>query len=260
MMSSSWAYAAGIQARNSDRSRGVRTPETTSSPCASMRKSPLGSGAPVTSSREKATPEPEVGPLVAVDHLLDVDRRAPFVGDVVDPPVGDGALAHPRIEDRADGLLELLAGIGGEVVERLEAPGQLAQGVGVELGVQAHAALALDPRDLVLEARARHAAHDVAEHLHEPAVGVPCEARVAGARGQPLDRLVVEARGSGRCPSFPASSRARRCARRPAAGRAGRPATCRRAPPGARAPRRSPTRGPPGPSGRRACTPRMPRS
>ncbi len=45
-------------------SRGVRTPETTSSPWASMRKSPLGSGPPVTSSREKATPEPEVGPLL----------------------------------------------------------------------------------------------------------------------------------------------------------------------------------------------------
>jgi hypothetical protein len=42
----------------------VRTPETTSSPCASIRKSPLGSGAPVTSSREKATPDADVGPLL----------------------------------------------------------------------------------------------------------------------------------------------------------------------------------------------------
>ena len=75
--------------------------------------------------------------LVAVDHLLHVDRGAPVVGDVVDAPVGDGALAHPGVEDRADGLLELLAGVGREVVERLEARRQLAQGVGVELGVQA---------------------------------------------------------------------------------------------------------------------------
>ena len=45
-------------------SRGVRTPETTSSPWALGRKSPLGSGAPVTSSRENATPEPEVSPLL----------------------------------------------------------------------------------------------------------------------------------------------------------------------------------------------------
>ena len=131
--------------------------------------------------------------LVAVDHLLDVDRRAPVVRDVVDAPVGDGALAHPRVEDRADGLLELLARIGGEVVERLEARRQLAQRVGVELRVERDAALALDARDLVLEARAGDAAHDAAEHLHEPAIGVPREARIAGALRQALDGLVVEA-------------------------------------------------------------------
>ena len=45
-------------------SRGVRAPETTSSPCALGRKSPEGSGAPVTSSRENATPEPLVSPLL----------------------------------------------------------------------------------------------------------------------------------------------------------------------------------------------------
>ena len=42
----------------------LRTPETTSSPWALMRKSPLGSGAPVTSSRLKATPEPLESPLL----------------------------------------------------------------------------------------------------------------------------------------------------------------------------------------------------
>ena len=42
----------------------MRTPETTSSPCALGRKSPLGVGSPVTSSREKATPLPEVSPLL----------------------------------------------------------------------------------------------------------------------------------------------------------------------------------------------------
>ena len=36
----------GIQSRSSERSRGVRTPETTSSPCARGRKSPDGSGRP----------------------------------------------------------------------------------------------------------------------------------------------------------------------------------------------------------------------
>ena len=45
-------------------SRVLRTPLTTSSPWALIRKSPDGSGAPVISSREKATPEPEVSPLL----------------------------------------------------------------------------------------------------------------------------------------------------------------------------------------------------
>ena len=47
--------------------------------------------------------------LVAEDHLLDVDRRAPVVRDPADAPVLDGALARPRVEDRADRLRELVA-------------------------------------------------------------------------------------------------------------------------------------------------------
>ena len=42
----------------------LRTPETTSSPWALARKSPEGSGSPVISSRLKATPDPEVSPLL----------------------------------------------------------------------------------------------------------------------------------------------------------------------------------------------------
>ena len=52
----------GSSSASSCSGRGVRTPETTSSPCASSRKSPLGSGAPVTSSRENATPVAEPAP------------------------------------------------------------------------------------------------------------------------------------------------------------------------------------------------------
>ena len=171
----------------------LRTPETTSSPWALIRKSPLGSGAPVTSSRLKATPEPLVVALVAEDHLLDVDRGAPVVGDAVDAPVGRGALAVPRVEDGADGLLELLARLGRELVELLEAARELAQRLDVELGVVLDAAVGLHALDLVLEALALDAAHDVAEHLHEAPVGVPREALVLGLARQPLHRLVVEA-------------------------------------------------------------------
>ena len=45
-------------------SRVLRTPETTSSPWALTRKSPDGSGSPVTSSREKATPVADSSPLL----------------------------------------------------------------------------------------------------------------------------------------------------------------------------------------------------
>ena len=61
-MSSSSPWASGIFSAISERSSGVRTPDTTSSPCALTRKSPEGSGAPVISSREKATPEHERSP------------------------------------------------------------------------------------------------------------------------------------------------------------------------------------------------------
>ena len=58
------ACAAGMTSRRSAMSWVLRTPETTSSPWALTRKSPDGSGAPSTSSRLKATPEPDVSPLL----------------------------------------------------------------------------------------------------------------------------------------------------------------------------------------------------
>src|SRR5436190_1844823 len=56
--------------------------------------------------------------LVAEHHLLDVDRRAPLVGDVVDAAVLDGAVAGPGAEHRADGLPELLPRLLREVLAR----------------------------------------------------------------------------------------------------------------------------------------------
>ena len=130
---------------------------------------------------------------IAEDHLLDADRRAPFVGDPVDAAVLDRAIAQPRVEDRVDRLRQLLARLRRELVELAEAGGQLAQGVRVELGVLLDAALALGLLDGLLEALAGDAAHDVAEHLDEAPVGVPGEALVVRRPGQALDGLVVEA-------------------------------------------------------------------
>ncbi len=63
-MSISCACASGMTSAISEISLVLRTPETTSSPWALTRKSPLGSGAPVISSRENATPVPLVSPLL----------------------------------------------------------------------------------------------------------------------------------------------------------------------------------------------------
>ena len=70
---------------------------------------------------------------VAEDHLLDVDRGAPVVGDAVDPAVGDRALPVPGVEHRGDRLAELLARLererlAGRLLEQPpEGRGQLAQ-------------------------------------------------------------------------------------------------------------------------------------
>ena len=130
--------------------------------------------------------------LVPEDHLLHVDGRAPLVRDALDAAVLDRPLAHPRVEYGTDRLDQLLARVGRELVQRLEALGQLPQRGGFEVGVQRHATLALRAGDLVLEPFGRDAAHDVSEHLHEAAVGVPCEALVTGAPGQALHGAVVQ--------------------------------------------------------------------
>ena len=133
------------------------------------------------------------GSLVAVDHLLHVDRRAPIIGNPVDAPVGHRAISRPRVKDRVDGAVQLLARVLGEVVESLEACCELTQSVGVELSVEGDAELTLDLRDLLLEVRSGHATNDVTEHLHEPPVGVPGKPGVAGARRQSLGGGVAQA-------------------------------------------------------------------
>jgi hypothetical protein len=116
----------------------------------------------------------------------------------VDAPVGHGALAHPRVEHRADRLAQLLAGVLREVlagslpVERLEVGHERAQVVHRQVGVELHARGALSLRDRGLDPLARHPAADVAEHLHEAPVRVPREALVAGYAREALHAAVVQ--------------------------------------------------------------------
>src|SRR5262249_42166793 len=133
------------------------------------------------------------------DHLLDVDRGAPLLGDAVEAAVVDGALATPGVEDRRDRppqldrwvLRELLAGL--RRVEPLELGGPPTEGRGPERHVLAHPGLALGGGDQLLVALAGDPAADVAEHLGEAAVGIPGEALVAGGGGEALDGDVREA-------------------------------------------------------------------
>jgi hypothetical protein len=131
---------------------------------------------------------------VAEDHRLHVDGGAPRLGDAVQLAVEVRAIVVPRAEHGADGAPELGVRILGELDAapladgRLELGDQLAQVVGGELGVELDAARVLlgleqllERIDLVLVLRLE-AEHDVAVHLHEAAIGVVGEARIAGER------------------------------------------------------------------------------
>ena len=132
--------------------------------------------------------------LVPEHHLHDVHGRAKVVGDPVGAPVHLRARCLPGVEDRSHGALELVAGVLWEVrAERLVPGDELPQVLGVELDVLGDAALCLEGGKLLFEELAVDARHDVAEHLHQPAVGVEREPLVARRAREPLDSLVVQA-------------------------------------------------------------------
>ena len=109
-----------------------------------------------------------------------------------------GAWDVPRLEYRLDRAAELLAGVLGEpatglvLVDPLEPRDQLGQVVVGQVDVLIDAALALEHRELLLEAVAVDAVDRLAVHLDQPSVRVVGEAAVPGRRSQALDRFVVE--------------------------------------------------------------------
>ena len=141
---------------------------------------------------------------VAEDHHLDVDGRAPGLGDAVQLAVGDGPLVVPGAEDGPDRAPQLLARILGEVMARFffdglfeprdEVP-QVGRG---QLHIALDAALALfflDDRleriDLVL-LDGLEPEDDVAVHLDEAAIRIVNETGVPGLGDEGRDRLFVE--------------------------------------------------------------------
>ena len=144
---------------------------------------------------------------VAVDHRLHVDRGAPLGRNVVLAAVDDRPIVHPRSEHRTDRAEQLIPGRARELLaralldHRLEADHQLLEIVDGQPGVFDVLVIALVlesvdhslERVVILIRTLLHAEDDVAVHLHEAAVAVPGEARIAGLRRQRLDRLVVQA-------------------------------------------------------------------
>ncbi len=132
-------------------------------------------------------------------HLHDVDRGPEIVRDLVRLPVDLRARRVPGVEDRAVRALQLRRGVlrerrpGLGLVDLGERGDELAEVVGGEVDVLRDSALGLQVRERLLEAVPVDARDHLPVHLHEAAVGVEREARVAGRLRESLDRDVVQA-------------------------------------------------------------------
>ena len=267
MISISCACASGNSSSSSDRSRVLRTPETTSSPCAFWRKSPDGPGAPVVSSRVKATPEADVSPLLpnticctftAVPHSSGMRFRRRYSPRARRsrsrrPPGSPGAAARaaPAGSPRRFRAAKI----------RLNSVGQVA-------GAPPRRGRCRAPRpccpcapDRVLEAGAVDTPHDVAEHLHEAPVGVPPEARRCPCVAiRPCTELSLRPRlrTVSSIPGIDSRAPERTDTSSGSSGSPRRFPVCSLA--GARAPRRPAPRARPGTCRPRACRRRTPRS
>jgi hypothetical protein len=140
-----------------------------------------------------------VGAQVAEHHRADVDGGTGVAGDALAAAVDDRPLGVPRVEDGVDRHVHLLARVLREVLvglladDRLEPADDVLQVLGVQVEIEVRALLALHLVQGVLEELAVDVEHGLAEHLDQPAIGVPGEPLAAGLLRQPLHRLVVEA-------------------------------------------------------------------
>ena len=137
---------------------------------------------------------------IAEHHGLDVDRRAPALGNVVQAPVGDGAVVHPARKHSTDGAPQLLVRVLRKRLAKLFLDLGLVEGDdalpldGRQFGVELVAKPALLVFEDFLEHFVVEAHDDIGIHLDEAAVAVIGKAGVAGIGGQRLDRLVVQAK------------------------------------------------------------------
>ena len=138
---------------------------------------------------------------VAEDHGLHVDGGAQHVVNVVDAAIGLGAIVQPGAKHGVARHHQLLVRVLrklalGVLLHHLLVFGDdFLQRLGVEFGVELGLLLLLLAVEHFLKCLLGDVEHDRAEHLNQPAIGVIGEARIVAAPGQPLDRLVVQARG-----------------------------------------------------------------
>ena len=159
-----------------------------------------GSRSPVDGSRVKQTPVPGRLALVAEHHLDDVDRRAEVVRDLVRRAGRPARAASPTSRRRRGRAARAAPARPAGTARRPRArrsPGTSRSSSRRSSAVSStscvHAPLLLQRLSSPSKRCAVDPVDDLAVHLDQPPVRVVGEARVAGRRGEPLDRLVVQA-------------------------------------------------------------------
>ena len=131
---------------------------------------------------------------VTEHHALHIHSGTPIGGDTILGSVGDGTFVVPGAEHGANSTLELLPGVGGEILscaaqhQCFESLHQLAAILGSEFCIRNIASVAFLLQGLdfgfkrlhVLTLTLLHPHHHIAIHLHKAAVAVPSKTRIGG--------------------------------------------------------------------------------
>ena len=148
--------------------------------------------------------------LVAEHHALNVDGSAEVVGNLVLLTVEGRTRVVPRTEHGFDCKAQLLDRILRErndavddelgILFRIDALGENAlercnefcEIICIKVGVLLYALCLLGGGDGLLELVTINAHDDVAEHLDETTIAIPCEARISGLLDKTVDGTVVQ--------------------------------------------------------------------
>ena len=136
---------------------------------------------------------------IAEHHRLDVHRRAPGGGDVVQTAIGCGTGVHPAVEDSADGAPQLVVRVLRKLFATLVTDDLLVgANKGLEIvagqaGIVEHPATQLLLFQRILKQAVIDLHHHIRIHLDEAAVAVIGETLVVRARGEARHGHIVQA-------------------------------------------------------------------